>query len=202
VILTGMQDPIDRILGLELGADDYIHKTAMPREILARIRAVLRRARPAAAAPLAAAAPAAGKWAFQVAERELYREKTDLELKHPGAPIRANAVTDVPRSRDYPVLLRGENANKGDIVPRRFLEILSTDPKKRPVWNQGSGRLQLAQAITDVHFRQTLLMSRSESDRIKRLAEYFPLTAARERRKEHFRTLVPRNGHARLLPSS
>ncbi len=47
VILTGMQDPIDRILGLELGADDYIHKTAMPREILARIRAVLRRARPA-----------------------------------------------------------------------------------------------------------------------------------------------------------
>jgi DNA-binding response OmpR family regulator len=73
VILTGMQDPIDRILGLELGADDYIHKTAMPREILARIRAVLRRAKPAVAAPLAAAAPAAGKWAFQVAERELYR---------------------------------------------------------------------------------------------------------------------------------
>ena len=86
---------------------------------------------------------------LQRAERELYREKTDLELKHPGAPIRANAVTDVPRSRDYPVLLRGENANKGDIVPRRFLEILSTDPKKRPVWNQGSGRLQLAQAIID-----------------------------------------------------
>ncbi len=61
---------------------------------------------------------------------------------------------------------------------------------------------QLAQAVTDVHFRQTLLMSRTESGRIKRLAEYFPLTAARERRKEHFRTLVPRNGHARLLPSS
>ncbi|MDP3071487.1 MAG: PSD1 and planctomycete cytochrome C domain-containing protein, partial [Opitutaceae bacterium] len=86
---------------------------------------------------------------LQRAERELYRDKTDLELNHPGAPIRANAVTDVPRSRDYPVLLRGENANKGDIVPRRFLEILSPDPKKRPAWNQGSGRLQLAQAIID-----------------------------------------------------
>ena len=84
---------------------------------------------------------------LQRAEKELYREKTDLELTHPGAPVRANAVTDVPRSRDYPVLLRGENANKGDIVPRRFLEILSPDPKKRPEWHEGSGRLQLAQAI-------------------------------------------------------
>ena len=86
---------------------------------------------------------------LQRTDREYSREVTDLELTHPGAPQRANAVTDVPRSRDYPVLLRGENANKGDIVPRRFLEILSTDPKKRPVWNQGSGRLQLAQAIID-----------------------------------------------------
>jgi Lon protease-like protein len=71
-----------------------------------------------------------------------------------------------------------------------------------PNLNDHQISFQLAQAITDVHFRQTLLMSRTESDRIKRLAEYFPLTAARERRKEHFRTLVPRNGHARLLPSS
>jgi hypothetical protein len=86
---------------------------------------------------------------LQRAERELYRDKTDLELKHPGAPIRANAVTDVPRSRDYPILLRGENTNKGPIVPRRFLEILSPDPKKMPEWREGSGRLQLAQAIAD-----------------------------------------------------
>lgn len=76
VILTGMQDPIDRILGLELGADDYIHKTAMPREILARIRAVLRRARPAAPTAAVAAAdpaPAPKTWNFQPGERELYR---------------------------------------------------------------------------------------------------------------------------------
>ncbi len=73
VILTGMQDPIDRILGLELGADDYIHKTAMPREILARIRAVLRRARPVAAPSTTAPGPVVGKWEFQATERELYR---------------------------------------------------------------------------------------------------------------------------------
>jgi cytochrome c553 len=86
---------------------------------------------------------------LQRAERTLYNDITDLELKHPGAPQRANALTDVPRSRDYPVLLRGEVANKGDVVPRRFLEILSPDPKKRAAWDKGSGRLQLAQAIAD-----------------------------------------------------
>lgn len=71
-----------------------------------------------------------------------------------------------------------------------------------PRLNDPQLSFQLAQAVTDVHVRQTILMSRSEAERIKRLAEHFPLTAARERRKEHFRTLVPRNGHARLLPSS
>ncbi|MBI2687974.1 MAG: LON peptidase substrate-binding domain-containing protein [Acidobacteria bacterium] len=71
-----------------------------------------------------------------------------------------------------------------------------------PHLNDNQLSFQLAQAVTDVHVRQTILMSRNETERIKRLAEHFPLTAARERRKEHFRTLVPRNGHARLLPSS
>jgi Lon protease-like protein len=71
-----------------------------------------------------------------------------------------------------------------------------------PRLNDDQLSFQLAQAVTDVHFRQTILMSRSEAERIKRLAEHFPLSAARERRKEHFRTIIPRNGHARLLPSS
>jgi hypothetical protein len=39
--------------------------------------------------------------------------------------------------------------NEGEIVHRRFLEILSPDPKHRPVWTKGSGRLELAQAIAD-----------------------------------------------------
>lgn len=73
----------------------------------------------------------------------------DLEATHPGAPARAHVIVDVDRSRDYPVLLRGEAQNKGDIVPRRFLEILSPDPKKRPEWHEHSGRLELAQAIAD-----------------------------------------------------
>jgi two-component system OmpR family response regulator len=45
VMLTGRTDEMDRVLGLELGADDYVTKPFSPRELLARIRAVLRRAR-------------------------------------------------------------------------------------------------------------------------------------------------------------
>lgn len=44
IMLTGRGEDIDRILGLEMGADDYIGKPCNPRELLARIRAVLRRA--------------------------------------------------------------------------------------------------------------------------------------------------------------
>ena len=47
VMLTARGDEVDRVLGLEMGADDYVVKPFSPRELLARIRAVLRRTRPA-----------------------------------------------------------------------------------------------------------------------------------------------------------
>ncbi len=51
LLLTAMADETDRIVGLELGADDYLVKPFNPRELLARVRAILRRAPPAALAP-------------------------------------------------------------------------------------------------------------------------------------------------------
>jgi len=48
IILTGVRDEADRIMGLELGADDYLTKPFSPRELLARIRSVLRRTKGAA----------------------------------------------------------------------------------------------------------------------------------------------------------
>jgi len=51
LLLTAMADETDRIVGLELGADDYLVKPFNPRELLARVRAILRRAPPVAAAP-------------------------------------------------------------------------------------------------------------------------------------------------------
>ncbi len=52
LMLTGKGDPMDRIIGLEMGADDYLPKPFEPRELLARIRAILRR-RGEGAAPTA-----------------------------------------------------------------------------------------------------------------------------------------------------
>ena len=51
LMLTARGDETDRIVGLELGADDYLPKPFNPRELLARLRAILRRRRPAASGP-------------------------------------------------------------------------------------------------------------------------------------------------------
>ena len=47
IMLTARGDPVDRVVGLEMGADDYVAKPFDPRELVARVRAVLRRAAPA-----------------------------------------------------------------------------------------------------------------------------------------------------------
>src|SRR5262245_40501213 len=51
VMLTAKADEVDRVVGLELGADDYVVKPFSPKELLARVRAVLRRSRPGPGAP-------------------------------------------------------------------------------------------------------------------------------------------------------
>ncbi|TCZ87004.1 two-component system response regulator CreB [Lysobacter sp. N42] len=51
IFLTARDAEADRVLGLEIGADDYVAKPFSPRELVARVRAVLRRAQPAAPAP-------------------------------------------------------------------------------------------------------------------------------------------------------
>lgn len=57
VFLTARSDEIDRVVGLELGADDYVAKPFSPRELVARVRTILRRAARAAAAPAAPVLP-------------------------------------------------------------------------------------------------------------------------------------------------
>jgi two-component system OmpR family response regulator len=54
IVISGRGEPVERVVGLELGADDYVTKPFEFRELLARVRSVLRRARP----PVPAAAPA------------------------------------------------------------------------------------------------------------------------------------------------
>jgi two-component system OmpR family response regulator len=73
VMLTAMGEETDRIIGLELGADDYVPKPFNPRELLARIRAVLRRAGDAAErrAEGTSAAIRFGGWVLEPARRRL-----------------------------------------------------------------------------------------------------------------------------------
>src|SRR5260221_5724554 len=79
VMLTGVRDEADRVMGLELGADDYLTKPFSPRELLARIRTVLRRTKGAA---LTEAGQRAGR-AYRFAEFEL-NLRTRRRTKHPG----------------------------------------------------------------------------------------------------------------------
>jgi two-component system phosphate regulon response regulator OmpR len=87
IILTGKGDLIDRVAGLEAGADDYLAKPFHLREVLARIRTVLRRARVKEAAPSRKTAPSesiAGQvlgfqgWRLDLQKRELRRPEGDL----------------------------------------------------------------------------------------------------------------------------
>jgi DNA-binding response OmpR family regulator len=73
VILTGKGDPIDRAIGLEVGADDYVAKPFHPRELLARVRSVLRRTKfpsDRAVVPGVPVVRFAG-WRFDLAKRKL-----------------------------------------------------------------------------------------------------------------------------------
>ena len=83
VILTGRGDPVDRIVGLELGADDYLGKPVHLRELLARIRSVLRRTVAAAGVPPSAGDPilAFADWTLDCGRRRLTRtDGTDIAL--------------------------------------------------------------------------------------------------------------------------
>jgi hypothetical protein len=75
-----------------------------------------------------------------------FNDINNLQLTHPGAPPRAMLMSDSATPRNSPVLIRGQQENKGDIVPRRFLEILTYGGKPQP-FASGSGRWELAQAI-------------------------------------------------------
>ena len=74
------------------------------------------------------------------------REIIDLEFS-PAAPPKADVLIDVADPKDYPVLVKGEAQNKGPVVTRHFLSILSPDPKHPIAFKDGSGRMDLARAI-------------------------------------------------------
>ena len=71
VIVTGRGDPVDKVVGLEVGADDYVTKPFDLRELVARVKAVLRRMAPAEPAPAGPDRPAANPTTLRFADWQL-----------------------------------------------------------------------------------------------------------------------------------
>ena len=151
VMLTAKGDEIDRIVGLEMGADDYLPKPFNPRELVARINAVLRRRQPAGPP----GAPEAqgerhqfGAFTLDLATRSLTREGKDLPLttgefsvlkvlvQHPRQPLSRDKLMELARGREYEVFDRSI-----DVQISRLRKIVEQDPAKprhiQTVWGFG-----------------------------------------------------------------
>ncbi len=80
LLLTARGEDVDRIVGLEIGADDYLPKPFNPRELVARIRAILRRTRPVSAANVAPEVVRVGDVELDPATRSVLRAGQAVEL--------------------------------------------------------------------------------------------------------------------------
>lgn len=80
IMLSARGDEVDKVIGLELGADDYVAKPCYPRELVARIRANLRRHQPSERSALAAATLCIGRLEVQAAARKALWQGKLIEL--------------------------------------------------------------------------------------------------------------------------
>jgi two-component system phosphate regulon response regulator OmpR len=101
IMLTARDEPVDRVIGLEMGADDYLGKPFDPRELVARIEAVLRRGTrsPAAAPDSAGGVTHFGEWLFDRAARQLSRNGQPVALTS-GEFALLNALDRPPQPAD------------------------------------------------------------------------------------------------------
>ncbi|MBK1865284.1 response regulator [Aestuariivirga sp. YIM B02566] len=138
ILLTARNSETDRIVGLELGADDYVTKPFNPRELLARIRALLRRAnaQPQAVQRLASATYQFAGWTLDTSRRSLLSPQgvlTDLTtgefdllvafVEHPQRVLNRDQLLDLARGR---VSLAFDRSI--DVQVSRLRRKIETDP--------------------------------------------------------------------------
>lgn len=150
VMLTAKGDEVDRIIGLEMGADDYLPKPFNPRELVARIHAVMRR-RPA---PLPGAPTiedeiiSFGRVSVNLGVRSLTRDSEEIALttgefsllkvllQHPRQPLSRDKLMELARGREYGVFDRAI-----DVQISRLRKLVEDDPAKprfiQTVWGFG-----------------------------------------------------------------
>jgi two-component system, OmpR family, phosphate regulon response regulator OmpR len=151
IMLTAKGEDVDRIVGLEVGADDYLSKPFNPRELLARIHAVLRR-RPAVEAP---GAPSSenetvqfGPFAFDLGARTLHKSGVELPLttgefsmlkalvRHPRQPLSREKLAQLARGREFEPFDRSLDVQVSRL--RKLVEIDAASPRYiQTVWGVG-----------------------------------------------------------------
>lgn len=151
VMLTAKGEDVDRIVGLEMGADDYLPKPFNPRELLARIHAVLRR-RAAEELPGAPGSDAErvsfGEFELDLATRALTRNGEPVALttgefavlkafaRHPRMPLSREKLMGLARGREYEAFDRSL-----DVQISRLRKLIEPDPAKpryiQTVWGLG-----------------------------------------------------------------
>ena len=151
ILVTARAEETERIVGLELGADDYVTKPFSARELLARIRAVLRRSREASlhAAPPEAAAYGFDRWILRTGERDLLDAEGIVVPLSTGEYSLLLALVTHPRrvlSRDQLLdLSRGREASPFDrSVDNQISRVrrkLADDPRDprlvKTIWGGG-----------------------------------------------------------------
>ncbi len=151
IMLTAKGDEVDRIVGLEMGADDYLPKPFNPRELVARINAVLRR-KPRGGPPGAPGAEDGahrfGAFEFNPATRELRKDGKPVPLTtgeysvlkvlvdHPRQPLSRDKLMELARGREYEVFDRSI-----DVQISRLRKLVEEDPAHpryiQTVWGHG-----------------------------------------------------------------
>jgi len=150
IMLTAKGDDVDRIVGLEMGADDYLPKPFNPRELLARINAVLRRKAPAGppGAPAEGGTFQFGEFSLNLSTRTLARAGKTVPLttgefsvlkvlaQHPRQPLSRDKLMELARGREYEVFDRSI-----DVQISRLRKIVEDDPAHpkhiQTVWGFG-----------------------------------------------------------------
>lgn len=151
IMLTAKVEDVDRIVGLEVGADDYLGKPFNPRELLARIHAVLRR-RPTHEAPGAPSGDnevvSFGPFTFDMSARTLVKDGEDQPLttgefamlkalvRHPRQPLSREKLAQLARGRDFEPYDRSLDVQVSRL--RKLIEVDAAAPRYiQTVWGVG-----------------------------------------------------------------
>jgi two-component system phosphate regulon response regulator OmpR len=150
IMLTAKGEEVDRIVGLEMGADDYLPKPFNPRELLARINAILRRRAPAGppGAPAATGVFDFGEFSLNLSTRALTRGGKDVPLttgefsvlkvlvQNPRTPLSRDKLMELARGREYEVFDRSIDVQISRL--RKIVEADAAHPKHiQTVWGFG-----------------------------------------------------------------